>query len=82
MKMGCAQSSLYDECAQKGLGSPKQTGDQIIHGKVRGRTHRSPEFLYVFSPTERWQKAALCHQYVSVAYKWGLKINGIVCSVG
>ena len=82
MKMGCAQSSLYDGWAQKGLGARKQTGDQIIRRQVRGRTQRSPEFLYVFSPTERWQKAALRHQYVSVAYKWGLKINGIVCSVG
>ena len=82
METGCTSSSLYYGEVQKGLGSLKQTGDQIIHGKVRGRTHRSPEFLYVFSPTERWQKAALCHQYVSVAYKWGLKINGIVCSVG
>ena len=81
MKMGCAQSSLYNEWAQKGLGSRKQTGDQIIRRQVRGRTHRSLEFLYVFFLTERWQKAALCHQYASVAYKWGLKINGIVCCV-
>ena len=82
MKTRWPTSSLCDGVGQKGLGSPKQTGDKIIHFKVRGRTRWSPEFLYVFSPTERWQKAALCHQYVSVAYKWGLKINGIVCSVG
>ena len=81
MKMGCAQGTLYGGCEQKGLGSPNQTGDRIIHGKVRGRSQRSPEFLYVFFLTERWQKAALCHQYASVAYKWGLKINGIVCCV-
>ena len=82
MKVRCANEQLCDGVAQKGLGSPKRTGDQIIYCKVRHRSQRSPEFLYVFSPTERWQKAALCHQYVSVAYKWGLKINGIVCSVG
>ena len=54
MKMGCAQGTLYGGCEQKGLGSPNQTGDRIIHGKVRGRSQRSPEFLYVFFLTERW----------------------------
>ena len=42
MKVRCANEQLCDGYAQKGLGSPKQTGDQIIYCKVRHRSQESP----------------------------------------
>ena len=36
MKMGWPTSSLCDGVGQKGLGSPKQTGDQIILRENQG----------------------------------------------